>query len=307
MKSLSIAPGSGRWISRIATPTALMLLFVLSCGRTAPAGTVDAAGTLHTLTNADNGTTLTIPVGDSVELRLPADLNWDVTISNAAVLHRPPVALARGVQGLWNAAAPGQSQILATGTAICAPGTACPQFAAVFSATVVVTSGTSPGAASASYPPGWNIVGGPSGTTFPVTLYRWDPAPGQYATLSPGTPVQAGQGYWAHFDQPTMVSLAAAVAAPLPTVPGGEWVMVANPYSGDCAGINVGPPSPGGSHDPNVVAADTYDPQQGGYNQANGALLTPGQGVWLLLESSATLPIVDAGAPAANGGCIAPP
>src|SRR5438128_1785591 len=41
-----------------------------------------STGVLHTFTESDNGTTLTIPVGDSVELRLSTNFDWSVTLSN---------------------------------------------------------------------------------------------------------------------------------------------------------------------------------------------------------------------------------
>jgi hypothetical protein len=285
---------------------ALLIVTAVACLRLAPSRPAVAAGTLHTLNLIDNGTTLSIPVGDSVELRLPATFNWSVTVSNMAVLRRPPVALVQGVQGLWDAVASGQVRIDATGTPNCTPGVPCPQLAAIFSATVVVSGAA---ADPAVYPAGWNIVGGPTGSSFPVTLYGWDSEHQQYATLSPGTPIQGGRGYWAYFNTPVSISLAPGVEPPSqPLLPGGRWSMVGNPFSDQCAGINVGPPDPGAaSHDPNILAADTYDPVAGRYTQSSSAVLLPGRGASLLLQASAPLPLVPLGPPGPNGACIAPP
>ena len=285
---------------------ALLIVAAIGCWRMPPSRPAAAAGTMHTLNLIDNGTTLSIPVGDSVELRLPATFNWSVTVSNIAVLRRPPVALVQGVQGLWDAVASGQARIDATGTPNCAPGVPCPQLATIFSATVVVSGAA---AVPASYPVGWNIVGGPTGSTFPVTLYGWDSTRQQYTTLSPGTPIQGGQGYWAYFDTPVSIPLTADAEPPSqPLLPGAQWSMVSNPFSGQCVGINVGPPAPGtASHDPNILAVDTYDSVIGRYTQSNGAMLLPGQGAWLLLQASAPLPLVPLGPPGPNGACIAPP
>ncbi len=224
---------------------ALLIVAAVACLRLAPSRPAVAAGTVHMLNLIDNGTTLSIPVGDSVELRLPTTFNWSVTVSNMAVLRRPPVALVQGVQGLWDAVASGQARIDAIGTPNCAPGVPCPQLATVFSAAVVVIG----------------------------------------VAVAPGV------------EPPSQ-----------PLLPGGRWSMMVNPFSDQCAGINVGPPDPGAaSHDPNILAADTYDPVAGRYTQSSSAVLLPGRGVWLLLQASAPLPLVPLGPPGPNGACIAPP
>src|SRR5579884_3410248 len=92
-----------------------------------------AAQTDHTLTQSDNGSTITVAIGDTVTLRLGTDLDWSnsVMLSNPGVLRLQPFALVRGVQGVWRAVAAGQTTISATGKPICAQGSPCPQFLAV--------------------------------------------------------------------------------------------------------------------------------------------------------------------------------
>jgi hypothetical protein len=271
---------------------------------------VAAQGVDHTLTQASNGATITAATGDTVTLRLGADLDWsgDVGVSDNTVLQQLPDALARGVQGVWRAVAPGTATVHATGRPICDPNAPCPQFLATFSAAVVVSGAPPPPANSASYPSGWNIVGGPAGTTFPVTLFAWDVAAAQYDALALNTPVEQGKGYWAYFSQPAQVPLGADSNAPARSLPAHTFVLIASPFATHCAGINIGPPSPPGqTANPTVAAVYTYDPAQGQYGSGTGALLKPGQGAWVLLDRPGSVPIVDAGARAADGSCIAPP
>lgn len=253
----------------------LAFLLMLSFGRFPAAR---AQGRLHTLTESDNNTTITVPVGDSIELKLPTDLTWDVSISNASVLKRPPVALATDVQGLWDANAAGESVITANGTPQCNTGEACPQFIVHFQTTVEVTGSAPPSGQGIDYPAGWNLVGGPDGATFPVTLYQWDVASGQYQTISAGTPVTGGQGYWAYFSAPTSVALngAGAASVSIPAIPG-QWLQIANP-SGTAKATVSG-----------ADAVDTYDPSSGSYSQ--DTTLEPGQGAWAYAANPVTIQI----------------
>jgi hypothetical protein len=271
-------------------------------------GAVRAAAIV--LTQADNNSTVNVSVGDTVTLRLGTDLDWSnsVSVSDMTVLRALPVALARGVQGVWSAAASGQATVSATGRPICAPAQACPLFLATFSATVIVGGGPPPPPGGFIYQPGWNIVGGPDGTTFPVTLYLWDPGRRQYATLPPNTPVEHGRGYWAYFNQSTSVLPAPDSSTSMPNEPGNQFVLIANPSGTQCAGINIGPPLPPGSSRATIVTVVyTYDPTQGMYSGGTGALLKPGQGAWAVLDRSGVIPLVLAGAPGVDGNCIAPP
>ncbi|MGI8553635.1 MAG: hypothetical protein ACR2PL_23035, partial [Dehalococcoidia bacterium] len=268
-------------------PTILGLSLVLLLGfSTQHWRQLRAQATLHTLTMADSNTTLTVPVGDSIELRLSTDDNWDVSISDPTVLRRPPVALIQGVQGLWNAVMPGESVITATGTAKCAAGVPCPQFAILFQATIDVTgssTGGPPGSgASVTFPRGWNLVGGPADSTFLVPLFIYDSAGGQYQTLDAGRGVKGGYGYWAFFSVPTTIAFTSN-GSPSATLPifGGQWQQVADPSA--TASVTV-------------TGADvvyTYDPTGGQYNQAT--TLMPGQGAWVYAASDGSVQLSASG------------
>jgi hypothetical protein len=124
--------------------TVLMLALALALARSQTAGA--QGGALHTLTMSDNGSTLSLPMGDSVAVQLDGSFDWSVQVDHDGVLRRSPLALVQGVQAVFDAVAPGQAVISATGSVHCAPGMACPLLAVVWSATVVVT-GTGGGAA----------------------------------------------------------------------------------------------------------------------------------------------------------------
>ncbi len=115
------------------------------------------------------------------------------------------------------------------------------------------------------YPAGWNIVGGPVGTEFPVPLYEWDPLTESYELVPAGQPVEAGQGYWAYFAQPTTVNLLGAghrsVAVEAPAL---QWVQVANP-SPDGSAVVIG-----------AEVLYVLDPATNSFVEATS--LAPGQG-----------------------------
>jgi hypothetical protein len=93
-----------------------------------------------TLTQADNGRTVTLAVGQRLTLALSGagGLSWDAQVDDPAVLAREVVPLPSDVQGIFVAAAPGTTTLRAVGTPTCPTGAACPQLAAVFGVTVVV-------------------------------------------------------------------------------------------------------------------------------------------------------------------------
>jgi len=245
----------------------LLLILLLTLG----AAPVKAgrAQTLQTLTYADNGSTVNASVGDTIELQLSPQMNWDVSVSDGTVLAASPGPLPADVQGSWQAASAGQSSISANGRPVCNPGEACAQFIIHFGATVDVSvGGSTSGGTSINYPAGWNLVAGPTGTVFPVGLYDWNATQGGYQQLPPNTPVQAGQGYWALFAQPTTVALRSAgqdaVSIPLAA---GRWAQVGNPSA--TAGARVS----------GADAVYTYDAARESYEPSS--LLAPGQGAWV--------------------------
>lgn len=106
-------------------PLAALLLLTLPLARLVSAQAAD-----HTLTQADNGSTVTVSVGDTVTLRLGTDLDWSnsAMVSDPSVLRLVPLTLVRGVQGVWRAVSAGQSTLSATGKPICAQAQPCPLF-----------------------------------------------------------------------------------------------------------------------------------------------------------------------------------
>lgn len=125
--------------SLLAALAAIVAVLLAWSGQALPARA--QSGQQYTLTMADNGTTLNVQVGDSIELRLDPSFTWSVSISDPNVLHHPPVALVRGVQALYQAAEPGQDTITATGDPPCRQATpACGAPSVAFSATIVVAN-----------------------------------------------------------------------------------------------------------------------------------------------------------------------
>jgi hypothetical protein len=103
-----------------------------------------------------------------------------------------------------------------------------------------VALGQSPGTharadnASASYPSGWNLVGGPAGTRLigaSATLYTFGFKDTGYQSVSASTALTGGLGYWAYFASGGSASLANAgpcvIAVPIGAR---EWVMVGHPW-----------------------------------------------------------------------------
>lgn len=283
---LNIRLGRRLWL----LPTLMLALVsgaILSVSRFPLA---EAQVTVHTLTQNDSGTQITIPVGDSVALRLSTDYTWDVQNSNTSVLTRPPVLLVQGVQGLWKATAPGEAVITADGRPNCSGR--CPQFIVHFQATVDVVGAS--GGAGVTYQPGWNLVGGPDGTVFPTTLYIWDANSGQYTTLQQGQPLKSGHGAWAYFSQPTTVTLgSASVNSVSLMAPAGYWLQVANPSTTASASVS------------GADAVYSYDSISGSYSATT--TLNPGQGAWAISLAGGTIQVTAAATPTPSPTATAQP
>lgn len=85
-----------------------------------------------------------------------------------------------------------------------------------------------------SYPAGWNLVGGPAGTTLQGALgplYTLQYGDDSYETVANGTPLTGGLGYWVYFPNGGTATLGAGgpcvVAVPIGAA---AWVMVGNPW-----------------------------------------------------------------------------
>lgn len=257
--------------ARRAAGAALLAALLLWLGAPAHARRVAAqtSGALHTLTLMDSGSTLTVPLGDSIELRLTTALDWNVQVSDTTVLRRPPVALVRSVQGLWLANQPGRATISATGSPPCInTRPACTLPSIDFAATVVVAGAPPPQpGVSATYRLGWNIIGAPSGAVLPVDAFAWDPVAGRYMVIAAGSPLKGGTGYWAFFYATQAVALPpAGVTVARVSAPAGAWVLVGNPSDVSSATVS------------GADALFTYDPTAGVY--AAAPALPPGAGAW---------------------------
>lgn len=100
---------------------------------TAPVRTV-------TITTADDRGTVTMRVGDRVQIALGEQYEWKLDPPDGVVLTHPVQSdmLVRGTQAIWLATAPGRSTVRATGTAVCPSGVACAQLARLFTVTIEV-------------------------------------------------------------------------------------------------------------------------------------------------------------------------
>ena len=106
----------------------------------APVPTPAPAPQSYTVTNDSMNTTLHLKVGDSFLVNLGDSVNWGVTFNPANIVSlRKGVLVIRGAQGLYNAVAAGTTQLTATGSPVCDPGTACPMYARYFTMTIVVS------------------------------------------------------------------------------------------------------------------------------------------------------------------------
>ncbi len=150
-----------------------------------------------------------------------------------------------------------------------------------------VTSGVSPspvpGGVTISTSPGWNLVGGPTGTTVngnSGALYTYQAADTTYESLSVGTPLQGSLGYWAYFNTPGSLSLPpVGPQSQTVSLPAGHWVMIGNP----------------GTSPVTVTGADivyTYNASiTTGSPYTSTTTLQPGQGAWAISNNGGTATI----------------
>jgi PKD repeat protein len=161
-----------------------------------------------------------------------------------------------------------------------------PAAAGTASTSVVVsaaapTATATPTGPSVLYPTGWNLVAGATGQTFPGAsgpLYTFQAGDTDYETLPQGSPISAGRGYWAYFNAPTNVPLAASTQSSITVnAPAGQFIMVGNPSQ---------------TQTMTVRGADVvylFDPTANMYT-AN-TVLQPGKGAWVYSEAGATITI----------------
>ncbi len=101
-------------------------------------GTVTVTSTPVTITQSDNGKTITVNKGDRFVLSL-GELQWTIDIKPTNIVNRVKnIATLRGSQGVYTADSVGSATISAQGRPVCAQGQMCAQYIVAFSATVVV-------------------------------------------------------------------------------------------------------------------------------------------------------------------------
>jgi hypothetical protein len=141
------------------------------------------------------------------------------------------------------------------------------------------TTGSAGTGFSISVQAGWDLLGGPAGTTPTQTdgsVYTWKAGDSAYEQAGGSTAFTSGEGAWVHFAAPATISLP-TVGAGSATVqlPPGQFVMIGN----------------GGDAPATVTGADhvfTYSPTAG-YTQTN--TLAPGQGAWAESDNGGTATI----------------
>lgn len=83
--------------------------------------------------------TVELQVGETFELRLTGDMEWDVQIGDERVVARVPGQPAAGSQGVFKALAPGSAALTAIGEPLCRKATpACMTPSFQFSVTIAV-------------------------------------------------------------------------------------------------------------------------------------------------------------------------
>ncbi|MGH2459282.1 MAG: hypothetical protein ACRDIY_10505 [Chloroflexota bacterium] len=110
-----------------------------SPGGPTPSVATGAPGGTVRVTQADNGQTITLRVGQTFLLALGSNLDWNITVADPTVVSRVVnVAVVRGAQGIYRANQAGQTTLTATGRPICAPNQACPMFIQLVKVNLVV-------------------------------------------------------------------------------------------------------------------------------------------------------------------------
>jgi hypothetical protein len=125
------------------------------------------------------------------------------------------------------------------------------------------------GGGSVNYPAGMSLVSAPPGSNLPAIngqLSTFQSGAREYQQTAPTAGTTAGYGYWASFDAPATVQLAAGTNTPYTaSTLAGQWILVGDP-SGTLPATVAG-----------ASAVFTYDPSSG-YKAAT--MLQPGQGAW---------------------------
>jgi hypothetical protein len=147
-----------------------------------------------------------------------------------------------------------------------------------------------------TYPPGWNLVGGPAGTRLSgVTgsLYTLQYRDQGYEALQPARGLTGGLGYWAYFPSGGTAMLPdggpCVIAVPIGA---GSWVQVGDPWPTGTATIK------------GVERVVRYDPQNG---YVTGPSIKAGQGAWAYSSVATSVAVVVDGCPTADSVPPSPP
>ncbi|MBE0446819.1 MAG: discoidin domain-containing protein [Actinobacteria bacterium] len=125
---------------------------------------------------------------------------------------------------------------------------------------------------SVTYPAGWNLVAVPTGNDISTNLFgSYDPKTGGYKKVDSPT---TGEGYWAHFGQPTTVSLTFNVIDKFDINLESGWNMVSNPFDRDVAL-------------PQGYTAYIYNPETRSYETTN--IIPKGNGAWIYVSNQQVL------------------
>jgi PKD domain len=141
--------------------------------------------------------------------------------------------------------------------------------------TVAAASGV-----NVTFTQGWNIVDGPSGTVITGNqgpLYTYQATDAAYEVVPSGTPLRAGEGYWAYFPVGTSAVIpVSASASQSISLPAGHYVMIGNP----------------GDNTATVTGADymvTFSPSSNTYVQST--TIPAGGGAWVFSFNGGTATI----------------
>lgn len=125
-----------------ASPTPVIATSAPPKAPTSPSANVANTGT-RTITQSDNGATITLQVGERFLLDLGDSLDWQVEIDDPTIVSRVPgILTVKGSQGLFQANKAGQTALAARGDAPCRkaqPACMTPTF--LFRLQIVVGSG----------------------------------------------------------------------------------------------------------------------------------------------------------------------
>lgn len=153
-----------------------------------------------------------------------------------------------------------------------------------------------PHSVTVSYPPGWNLVGGPAGTRLSgasATLYTLQYTDTGYRSVAAAGGLTGGYGYWAYFPAGGTASLSdggpCVVAVPIKAA---SWVMVGNPWPSGTTTVK------------SVDRVLRYD-RAGGYKA--GTTLQPGEAAWAYSIVDTTVALVVDGCAAASSVPPSPP